>query len=253
MPQEPVRPVLLVHGTNDTSATMRPLADALAAAGREGTTLDYGRHPRSARGRFGGGGLGPLADSTRDVLAALDETLARLDEQADTSADPSAGSDTVARLPQVDLVGHSQGGLHALACARARPGRVAHVVLIGAPLHGVRPLGAASRVAHAPGLRHALDSVLGPSAREQVLGSKALGAGALPADGARHLFIASREDWVLRNVDPRLLASRPGWRTVWMHEVSPGRRHRHAALPSDPDVIALVLDELNQPPLPPRP
>ena len=91
-----------------------------------------------------------------------------------------------------------------------------------------------------------LDTLLGPSARQQVVGSEALVGGADPAPGARHLFVASADDWVLRNVDRQLLADRPGWRTVWTHDAIPGRRIRHASLPSDPDVIALVLDELSR-------
>lgn len=214
---------------------MRLLAAALEGAGREVVSLDYGRHHASLRGRFGGGGLGPLRESTRDLVERLDVSLA--------SADARAPGEV---LGQVDFIGHSQGGLHALACARARPGRVAHVVLLGAPLHGVRPLGQASRVAHAPGMRRTLDTLLGPSAREQVVGSAALTGGAEPAPGARHLFVASVDDWALRNVDRDLLASRPGWRTVWMHDVAPGRRISHAGLPNDPDVIRLVLDELSR-------
>lgn len=238
---EPKRPVLLVHGTNDTPATMDALAAALASAGREVVNLDYGRHRRSLRGRFGGGGLGPLRESTHDLLQRLDERLA------------AVGTDAVRRRPaeastlqQVDLVGHSQGGLHALACARARPGLVAHVVLLGAPLYGVRPIGGASRIAHAPGLARTLDTLLGPSAREQVVGSSALVGSAELAPGTRHLFVASPDDWVLRHVDRDLLVSRPGWRTVWTQDLAPGRRIRHASLPSDPDVIALVLDELSR-------
>ncbi|GMA21731.1 alpha/beta fold hydrolase [Arsenicicoccus piscis] len=88
---------------------------------------------------------------------------------------------------RVDLVGHSQGGLHALAVARARPERVAHVVLLGAPVLGVAPLGAASVVAHGRGVRTALDLILGAAARGQVVGSGQLpdlGAGGALAEGA---------------------------------------------------------------------
>lgn len=224
---QPARPVLLVHGTNDTPATMNTLAAALRRAGREVVSLDYGRHRQSLRGQFGGGGLGPLRESTRDLLQRLDDRLAAMDAAADGGELPEGSAfrdESAPIVGQVDLVGHSQGGLHALACARARPGRVAHVVLLGAPLHGVRPIGAASRWAHAPGMRRTLDTLLGPSARQQVVGSEALVGGADPAPGARHLFVASADDWVLRNVDRQLLADRPGWRTVWTHDAIPGRR-----------------------------
>ncbi len=226
------RPVLLVHGTNDTAAMMRPLARALEGAGRPVVSLDYGRHRGSVRGRFGGGGIGPLRESARDILAEVDRLLS------------VTGGET-----GIDVIGHSQGGLHALACARARPAQVAHVVLLGAPLHGIRLFGQASRVVHAPGMRHTLDTLFGPSAREQIVGSpelRGLLGGAEQADGSRHLFVASRDDWVLRNVDRDLLASRSGWRTVWTHDICPDRRVRHESLPNDPDVIALILDELTR-------
>jgi pimeloyl-ACP methyl ester carboxylesterase len=173
-------PAVLLHGTNDTSATLRPLVDALRRDGRDATTLDYGWHRHGLRGRFGQGGLAPLAESTREVVAAAAAILAR------------------PHTPYVDLVGHSQGGLHALACAAALPDRVAHVVLLGSPLWGVTPLGRSSRVAHSAGLRHALDWALGPSARGMVAGSGRLpDLTALPS-GPRYLLVASRDDRLVR-------------------------------------------------------
>ncbi|QQS01934.1 MAG: alpha/beta fold hydrolase [Austwickia sp.] len=219
-------PAVLLHGTNDTSATLRPLVDALRRDGRDATTLDYGWHRHGLRGRFGQGGLAPLAESTREVVAAAAAILAR------------------PHTPYVDLVGHSQGGLHALACAAALPDRVAHVVLLGSPLWGVTPLGRSSRVAHSAGLRHALDWALGPSARGMVAGSGRLpDLTALPS-GPRYLLVASRDDRLVRpaylagDIDPRL-------RVVWVQDLEPGRKVSHPMLVSDPVVTDLVRAELD--------
>lgn len=220
-------PVVLVHGTNDTSATVRPLAEALRADGRQVSVLDYGRHPRSLRGRFGTGGLGPLAQSQREVCAAVTEVL--------------AGSDA----PYVDLIGHSQGGLHVLGCAAVMPDRVAHAVLLGAPLYGVTPLGRSSAIAHAAGMRHALDWVLGPSARDMVVGSGRLPDVAVLPEGPRYLLVATRHDRLVRpaylarvGVDDRL-------RVLWVQDVEPRRRVSHTELVTDPLVLRLVREELD--------
>lgn len=133
-------------------------------------------------------------------------------------------------------------------------------MLLGAPLLGVRAPRGAARIAHAPALRHALDALLGPSARGQLAGpagpesesksetkstskSEELGH---TAPGTRHLFVASRGDWVLRGVDISRLPATPAWRTVWVPDTPAGRAVSHAELPSDPGVIAAVLDELRR-------
>ena len=66
------------------------------------------------------------------------------------------------------------------------------------------------------------------------------------APGTRHLFVASRGDWVLRGVDISRLPATPAWRTVWVPDTPAGRAVSHAELPSDPGVIAAVLDELRR-------
>lgn len=223
-------PVVLLHGTHDTSATVRPLAAALRADGREVTVLDYGRHLRSLRGRRGSGGLGPLAESEREIVGAVGELLA------------STGA------PYVDLIGHSQGGLHVLGCTAAMPDRVRHAVLLGSPLYGVTPLGRRSALAHAAGMRHLLDWMLGPSARGMVAGSGQLpDVRTLPA-GPGYLLLASRQDRLVRpayltqaGVDDRL-------RVVWLQDIDPRRRVTHVQLVSDPLVHRLVREELATPP-----
>ncbi len=215
-------PVLLVHGTNDTGAALRPLGDALAAAGHTVSYLDYGRHRASLRGRIaGGGGLAALAASTAEVIAALD---------ALTSADLTG---------RVDIVGHSQGGLHAVAAVRARPGAVRTLVTLDAPLWGARPLGRWSPLLHLPGPAQALDLLLGPSARGMVPTDPA-GWRPRPVPGVRHLTIVG---------DDRMLAPPPGADEsglggVRLAEQPAGRRVRHDHLPADEAVIALVLDAL---------
>lgn len=227
-------PVLLLHGTNDTGAALRPLGDALAAAGHTVSYVDYGRHRASLRGLVaGGGGLAPLAASTAEVVAALD---------ALTSAGPTG---------RVDIVGHSQGGLHAFAAARARPGAVRTLVTLEAPLWGARPLGRWSPLLHARGPARALDLLLGPSAR-----------GMVPADRTDRTDRTDRADragWTPRPIpdvrhltivgDDRMLAPPPGadeagLGVVRLAERHPGHRVRHDHLPADEAVIALVLDAL---------
>ncbi|MCH8627547.1 alpha/beta fold hydrolase [Arsenicicoccus piscis] len=223
------RPVVLIHGTNDRPSTLVPLAEALRATGRPVHLLHYGRDRVSVRGRLlGTGGLGDLAASTAEILAAVDDLCA-------------------ATPLRVDLVGHSQGGLHALAVARARPERVAHVVLLGAPVLGVAPLGAASVVAHGRGVRTALDLILGAAARGQVVGSGQLpdlGAGGALAEGVRYLLVASRGDRMIRPADLARAPLPPGLQVTWVQTHEPRARVTHAGLPASPVVQRLVLAEL---------
>ncbi len=222
-------PVVLLHGTNDRCLTMEPLTDALAMAGREVVNLDYGLHRRSLRGLGGAGGNADLARSAIEISHLIDELLAG--GEAD----------------QVDVIGHSQGGLHALSFARLRPGVVRRLVLLGTPVHGVRPFGGASHLAHAPGVSHAMDSLLGPAARAHVAGSRFLREHAgvlLDLHPLSPLMVATRQDRLVRPSDLVSVAALPNLRLVWVQDEEPGRQVSHAGLPGDPLVIRLVLDEL---------
>lgn len=220
---------MLVHGTNDTSASVADLAGALRRDGRAVTLLDYGRHRRGLRGRTGAGGLGPLPASTLEVLEAVRGLVADLD------------------APYVDLIGHSQGGLHVLGCAAAMPERVTHAVLLGTPLAGLQPLGPSSRVAHVGGLRHALDWALGPSVRDMIAGSGRLPDLADLPPGPRYLLLASTDD---RLVPPGAVVPARldhAVRVVWVQDVHPGRRVSHTDLVADPLVYNLIRAELDTP------
>jgi triacylglycerol esterase/lipase EstA (alpha/beta hydrolase family) len=101
-------PVLLVPGYGGGTGSLQPLADALAARGRDATVVD-----------LPGDGTGDLAVSADALDAAVDAALAR------------TGEDTV------DLVGYSAGGVVArLWVADGHAAVTRRVVTLGAPHHG---------------------------------------------------------------------------------------------------------------------
>ncbi len=238
-PEHP-NPVVLLHGTNDTSAAFADLAAALRGAGYVVFALDYGRERASARGRAGGAGTADLQTSAAQIARFVDKVLSTT----------GAG--------RVDLVGHSQGGLHAHAYVRGAgsPGgrgyagaaRVGRVVTLGSTLRGASPLGPLDGLAHLRGVVPVLDALLGPSARQQVRGSDLLAWLAAEPDaapGVVYTSIASRFDHTVRPVSAQLLASGPNVTNVWLQDVDPASTTSHADLPRDPVVIRLVLAALD--------
>lgn len=232
-------PVVLLHGTNDTSAAFGPLAAALRAQGYVVSVPDYGHEGRSARGRAGGGG-------TADIGASLLEIASRIDNVLSSTA-----------AARVDLVGHSQGGLLAHAYVRgagalqgggyAGAARVGRVVTLGSTLHGASPLGPLDGLAHLRGVVPLLDAFLGPSARQQVRGSAVLAWLAAEPDaapGVAYTSIASRFDHTVRPAAAQHLTPGANVTNIWLQDVDPGSTTSHADLPRDPAVIRLVLEAL---------
>lgn len=239
-PQHP-NPVVLLHGTNDTSAAFADLAAELRGAGFAVFALDYGREHSSARGRAGGAGTGDLRTSAAEIAGFIRTVFL------------TTGAE------KVDLVGHSQGGLHAHAyvrgagalTARGYAGArwVGRVVTLGSTVHGASPLGPLDGVARLRGVVPVLDALLGPSARQQVRGSDVLTWLAREADaapGVRYTAIASRFDHTVRPVAAQHLTPAPNVTNIWLQDVDPGSTTTHADLPRDPTTIRLVLRALSE-------
>ncbi len=247
------RPVILLHGTNDTPAVFENLGRTLRDAGYVVFFLGYGRDESSARGRAGGGGTGDIVASAREVAAFVERVL------------EATGVD------QVDFVGHSQGGLHAHAYvhglglddeddrqdgddasaastpAYAGAAHVGRVVTLGSTLRGASPLGPADRITHLPGVRTALDAFLGPSARQQVRGSDIIRRLArLPdaAPGVQYTSIVSRRDATVRPQEAQHLTPGPSVTNIWVQDVFPDSTVSHADMPQDPEVHSLILEAL---------
>ncbi len=113
---------MLVHGTwLGSAATWPALARHLAGRGYCVFSLDYGRVPDAP----GLAGLGPIARSSRELASFVDEVLAT----------------THAR--QVDVVGHSQGGMMPRYYLRFLGGapKTHHLVGLAPSNHGTTLLG----------------------------------------------------------------------------------------------------------------
>lgn len=245
-------PVILVHGTDASTAELRPLAAALVAAGHVVFALDYGHDPTSVRGRIGRQGLADIGESVR----ALGEFVTQVRQR--TGA------------PQVDLVGHSQGALLAhlyvraaaehppsgAATPAAAPGRsgppaavpVRRVVTLASSHAGTAPVGSLGALAHWRPAARLLDGWLGASSRQQLDGSPVLlGLSTCPYDvpGVQWTAIASRTDETIRPPSRSLLPPGPGVRNVWVQDLDPTSRVHHRDLPSDPLVISEVVAALD--------
>ncbi|MEP7160918.1 MAG: alpha/beta fold hydrolase [Dermatophilaceae bacterium] len=225
-PEHP-RPAVLVHGTNDTSATWADAAAALREHGYAVFAPDYGHEQGSARGRAGGGGIGDIESSAREIAEYAREVL------------------RVTGAPAVDLVGHSQGGLLVHLAAREADLPIDRLVTLGSTLRGAAPLGPLDPIAHSPLVATALDGFLGPSARQQIRGSALLTRLAAEPEtraGITYTSIASRFDRTVRPVSAQHLAPGPGVRNVWLDD----RDHvAHAEMPGHPAVIALLRETLD--------
>ncbi len=225
--REHPRPAVLVHGTNDTSAAWADAAATLREHGYVVFAPDYGREERSARGRAGGGGIGDITSSAREIARYVREVLRVTDASA------------------VDLVGHSQGGLLAHLAAREADLPIDRLVTLGSTLSGAAPLGPLDSIAHTPLVATALDGILGPSARQQIRGSALLtrlAAEPETRDGITYTSIASRFDRTVRPVRAQHLAPGPGVHNVWLDDRD---QVTHAQMPSHPAVIALLREALS--------
>ncbi|MFD3334096.1 esterase/lipase family protein [Streptomyces sp. NPDC058700] len=174
------RPVVLVHGTFGNSVdNWLVLAPYLVNRGYCVFSLDYGRLPNVPFFH----GLGPIATSAGQLDSYVDRVLA------------ATGA------PEVDLVGHSQGGMMPRWYLKFLGGADEVNALIGiAPdNHGTTLLGLTRLLPHFPGAED-LISATTPGLADQIAGSPfltALNEGGDTVPGVRYHVIATRYDEVV--------------------------------------------------------
>ncbi len=181
------RPVILVHGTwanayNDWAY----LSPKLKAAGLCVFALNYG----GSNPALGINATGPIKESGRQLGVYVDRVLA------------ATGA------TQVDLVGHSQGGMMPRAYLKywggANPAdpsknKVHALVSIAGSHHGVGTIGTRN---YAKGMQRATAAapIIGQAAADQTQGSpflRDLDAGGMTQPGVVYTAIATRYDWIV--------------------------------------------------------
>ncbi|WP_305092375.1 triacylglycerol lipase [Prescottella sp. R16] len=239
-------PVVLVHGTNAGSvATWKTVAPALAAEGYCVFALDYGRMPPGSVDLLNMLGTADIAASARELSAFVEKV------RAATGA------------AQVDLVGHSQGGVVARQYLRfeggadpADPGanKVRKVVMLGATNHGstfgdVQYLGAVAEKFGIP-VVSLLNSILGPSYVQQMVGSpflRALNEGGDTEPGVDYTVVASRDDKISSPPENTFLTAGSGAtvHNTWVQDVCSSAVVDHMQLTTDPVAVHIVKSALD--------
>ncbi|WP_169847043.1 esterase/lipase family protein [Rhodococcus rhodnii] len=240
-------PVVLVHGTWATAeATWPAMTQALDDAGLCVYSFEFGDARTGTTNMLGLPGGADIRRSAADFAAFVDDVRAR------------TGSE------QVDVVGHSQGGLVARAYLRFEGGAdpvhpentaVRRLVTLGTPHHGtsfgdVQVLGAIAELLGAP-VVPAAAAVVGPSYIQQMSGSpflNELNAGGDTEAGVDYTVVASRDDRVASPPERGFLAPNPDAtvRNVWVQDECPGAYVDHAMLTTDPCTVGIVTDALRR-------
>lgn len=208
----PRRPVLVVAGLMQDAQTVAPLANALRAQGRDVTLFV----PPDL-------GLGDINEYAQQLARQVDEV------RRQTGA------------AQVDLVGHSEGGLTARAYVKSLDG--------DAPVHTLIALGSPQQGTEG-GLLSLMLRLIGceqwsVACTQMVAGSPFLAElnGGDPTPGSvRYVSVGSRQDGV---VQPVSRAAIPGGENVVMQEACPGRAVGHFGLLQDAWVHQVVLSVLS--------
>ncbi|WP_030684126.1 esterase/lipase family protein [Streptomyces sp. NRRL B-1347] len=206
------RPVVLVHGTFANSVdNWLVLAPYLVARGYCVFSLDYGQLPHVPLIH----GLGPVAKSAEQLDTYVDEVLA------------ATGAE------EVDLVGHSQGGMMPRYYLKFLGGAPKVNALVGlAPdNHGTTLLGLTRLLPYFPGIE-ALLTTATPSLADQIAGSPfltELNAGGDTVPGVRYTVIATRYDEVVTPYRSQFLDG-PNVRNVLVQDLCPLDLSEHVAV-----------------------
>jgi triacylglycerol esterase/lipase EstA (alpha/beta hydrolase family) len=191
-------PVVLVHGTwenrYDNWASLSP---RLKSAGYCVFALNYGDDANSALG------LLPPLKGTGDIAESAKELAAFVDEVRDATG-----------VDEVDIVGHSQGGLMARQYLRFEGGasEVRKLVTLGATHHGTT-LSSIGTLGAMFGLLGPAEPLLGQAAIQQVVGSdflETLNAEGDTVPGVDYTVIATKYDEVTTPYRSTFLTAGPG-------------------------------------------
>ncbi|MHA6802554.1 esterase/lipase family protein [Salinifilum ghardaiensis] len=230
-PEHP-NPVVLVHGSIENMAqNWYALAPLLRNEGYCVYALNYGQEEGAPRVGFPGahppGGTGPVERSAAELSAFVGRVRA------------STGAD------QVDIVGHSQGGMMPRYYLRELGGAVEVGKLVGlSPSnHGTTVFG----IGRLPGVDAVLGAGLGPAFRQQIAGSdflERLNAGGDTVPGVDYTVIQTRYDEVVTPHTSAFLEG-PNARNVLLQDGCPADRSDHLASPFSPRSAAFVLNALD--------
>jgi triacylglycerol esterase/lipase EstA (alpha/beta hydrolase family) len=222
------RPVILVHGTfADMSDSWQALSPLLVDHGYCVFALNYGADGPAAR--LGIYGTGPIERSAHQLAAFVNRVLA------------------ASHAHQVDIVGHSQGGMMPRFYIRDLGG-AAHVhTLIGlAPSnHGTTVNGLLALAIAFPGARPLLGSRC-PACAEQARGSRflrTLNAGADTVTPVHYTVIQSRNDEVVTPYSSSFLTG-PGVTNITLQHQCRRDHGEHLSMPydhiADDDVLSAL-------------
>jgi triacylglycerol esterase/lipase EstA (alpha/beta hydrolase family) len=221
------RPVVLVHGTfANGSVNWLTAAPALAARGYCVFALTYGQMPGVPVLRA----VAPVADSAAQLSTFVTGVLA------------------ATNAAQVDIVGHSQGGMMPRYYLRFLGGATKVHTLVGlAPSnHGTTLNGLATLAASFPGALDLLNAGC-PACVDQVVGSDLLtrlNAGGDTVPGVSYTVIATMYDEVVTPYATQFLSG-SGVRNVTLQNLCPIDIAEHAAMAFDPVVLHEVENALD--------
>ncbi len=223
------RPVILVHGTfADMSDSWQALAPLLYDAGYCVFALNYGSYAGS--GLLGIYATGEIASSARELSRFVDRVLA------------ATGAS------QVDVVGHSQGGMMPRYYIRFDGGAAKVHTLVGlAPSnHGTTLGGLATLAGYFPGA-DAFLGLLCPACEEQLAGSpllNKLNAGEETVPSVSYTVIESANDEVVTPYTSAFLAG-PNVTNVLLQSQCGLDQGEHLSMPYDHIADADVLNALD--------
>jgi triacylglycerol esterase/lipase EstA (alpha/beta hydrolase family) len=221
------RPVVLVHGTySNIHDNWTALAPLLQNNGWCVYALDYGVTEYSNETMFG---MGPVADSAEQLAEFVGRVLA------------ASGA------TQVDLVGHSQGGMMPRWYLKFLDGapRVHALVGIAPTNHGTDTL--SQWLAQVPPWANDLIGLWCPACADQLAGSpfmRKLNDGGDTVPGVQYTVIASRYDDIVTPYTSSLLQG-DGVRNIVIQDLCPRHRVTHEQLAFDPVTLQLVLNALD--------